>query len=67
MITDTQDWIASILTRTRGVRLTLDELCDRSDITRGTFSRWKTGVHEPTIKLIRQVEAVLDKAEAELP
>ncbi len=67
MITDTQDWIADVTLRARAARLTIVELCRQSKISVGTWSRWKNGHNDPTIPPMRRVEAVLDKAEAELP
>lgn len=58
---DTERWVAEVEDRAKALDLPLDELCRRAGIALSTFYHWKAGDNEPTLPLIRRIEAALDE------
>ena len=49
--------------RAKAVGLSLNEVCRQAGVARSTFTRWKSGDHTPTIRVLQKMDEVVSDEE----
>lgn len=60
--TKLSDIIEDIETKSKKVDLPITKLCEKAQIARSTFDRWKRNDNEPSLIAIQRIYAVLESA-----
>ena len=61
---DSISLVEKLEARAKAVGLSLNEVCRQAGVARSTFTRWKSGDHTPTIRVLQKMDAVVSEQEA---
>ncbi len=54
--------VAEIERRAKAKKLTIAEVCWRAGVHTSTYQRWKSRHHLPSLRLLKKINEVLDRA-----
>ena len=64
MITDPIAIVENLKDRAQRAGVSMATVCKRAGVAQSTFTRWKAGTYEPTMRKLRRMQDVLTEAEA---